>query len=33
VTGEFYGQLIPEAETPAVPNYWDTEVEWSHTIP
>jgi Tol biopolymer transport system component len=33
VTGEFHGPLIPEAEGPADPNYWDTQVDWSHTIP
>jgi TolB protein len=32
VTGEFYGQLIPEVEAPADPDYWDTSVEWAHTI-
>ena len=32
VTGEFYGQLIPEAEGPAGPDYFDSSVEWGHTI-
>jgi Tol biopolymer transport system component len=32
VTGEFYGQLIPEAEAPVSPDYGDASVEWGHTI-
>jgi hypothetical protein len=31
VTGEYYGQLIPEAEAPAN-NYSDWDVEWAHTF-
>jgi Tol biopolymer transport system component len=32
VTGEFYGQLIPELEGPANPDYGDGSVRWAHTI-
>jgi dipeptidyl aminopeptidase/acylaminoacyl peptidase len=32
VTGEFHGQLVPEAEAPARRDYWDSSVEWAHTI-
>ena len=32
VTGEYYGQLIPEVEAPANPDYGDASVEWAHTI-
>jgi hypothetical protein len=32
VTGEFYGQLIPQLEAPANPDYGDGSVTWAHTI-
>ena len=32
VTGESYGQLIPEAHLPASPDYYDSSAEWGHTI-
>ena len=32
VSGEFYGQLIPEAAAPASPDYGEGSVEWGHTI-
>jgi Tol biopolymer transport system component len=32
VTGESYGQLIPEAQAPASPDYYDSSAEWGHTV-
>jgi Tol biopolymer transport system component len=32
VTGEYYGRLIPEAQAPPNPDYYDSDAEWGHTI-
>jgi hypothetical protein len=32
VSDEFYGQLVPEADAPVSRDYYDSSVEWGHTI-